>query len=151
MGMVDHVTDFKLDNPVTAPGDYPGTYKIKETHKMAKVADLIKAINAYCDSLAAPALHPAIFSADAGFEHFCCSAAWDDPNAKIPERFRWLIAFAVEGENEADYCHVGALQENGGPHRLYIDFGFTKVWGGPNQARQVAVEVQRFLNASRWN
>ena len=86
MGMVDHVTDFKLGDPVTEPGRYPGTYKVKDPN-MAKVTDLMKAINAYCDSLAAPGLHPAIFSADAGFEHFCCSAAWDNPNEKIPERF----------------------------------------------------------------
>jgi hypothetical protein len=151
MSTVDHVTDFKLGEPRTEPSkDYPGTNVIKG-YDMAKVADLIKAINAYCDSLAAPAVHPAIFSADAGFEHFCCSAAWDNPNEKIPERFRWLIAFAVEGENEADYCHVGAIQQNGAAPTVYIDFGFTKLWGGPNQARAVAGEVQRFLNASRWN
>jgi len=93
-------------------------------------------------------------------ESFACSVEWDEhtKGQKIPTRYRWLVAFAVEGESEADYVHFGALVQKqttwSRPVDVwgdYVDFGFTKVWGGSARAREIAAEVQRFLNCARWN
>jgi len=72
---------------------------------------------------------------------------------RLPPRFRWLIAFHVEGENEADYVHLGAIIQptKAAEKTEYLDFGFAKLWNGAAQARAVANEAARFLAASRWN
>lgn len=131
MSTVDHVTDFKLQT--------------EDGKEQVRISDLVTAVGVFCREFLEG-------------ETFCCPAAWDDKDARIPKRFRWLVAFAVEGENEADYVHFGALvqKQTGftGPGDVwgdYVDFGFAKVWCGPAKAREIANQVQRFLNAARWN
>jgi len=84
---------------------------------------------------------------------FACLTAWENPDVRLPPRFRWLIAFHVEGENEADYVHLGAIIQptKAAEKTEYLDFGFAKLWNGAAQARAVANEAARFLAASRWN
>jgi hypothetical protein len=114
-------------------------FKLEANGQNIKVADLIKALNKHCR----PQLQG---------ESFCCSAAWDNPEETIPARFRWLIAYAVEGESEGWYVHVGVLIQGMLVNQptIYKDFGFAKVWTA-DDCYALAKEAQRFLTAARWN
>jgi hypothetical protein len=123
MNKTEMVTDFKLETD----------------GKAVKTVDLVKALNEHC-------------KAQLDGETFSCSAAWDNPEARLPERYRWLIAFAVEGGSEGWYVHVGAIIQKrslSDPNE-YIDFGFAKVWS-VEASFAVQREAQRFLTAARWN
>ena len=75
---------------------------------------------------------------------------------RIPENPRWLVAFAVDGENEGYYIHVGAIEflTLEYPRRMragtYQDLGFAKT-AAPDRAYAIAHEAQRFLTAAMWN
>jgi hypothetical protein len=92
---------------------------------------------------------------EAGEYDFCDCGQWTTA-VKVPETFRWLIAYAVEGESEGWYVHVGVLvhdSEKTTPgslsHYTYQDWGFAKTWT-PESAYAIAREAQRFLSAARW-
>lgn len=113
--------------------------------QQVKVVDLIKALNHHCKK------------EELEGESFSCPFEWDaeKKDIQIPERYRWLVAYAVEGESEAWYVHVGAMIRPESPvsnfdNYSYMDFGFAKVWS-KEVAFAVAREVQRFLWAARWN
>ncbi|HEX5426555.1 MAG TPA: hypothetical protein VFW94_23610 [Candidatus Acidoferrales bacterium] len=124
MNRADHVTEFAIENKT--------------------IVEIIKGLNAH--------LEQHIQREERDWETFCCSAAWENPNAVLPERYRWLIAFSVEGESEAWYVHVGAIVQRSilSAANAYIDMGFTKVWS-VEASFAVQKEAQRFLTAARWN
>ena len=78
----------------------------------------------------------------------------------IERDVRWYIAFAVEGDSEGYYIHVGVMTRNvaetpesikrGIHFREYIDLGHAKCYSA-DQAYQIAREAQRFLTAACWN
>ena len=76
--------------------------------------------------------------------------------ARVPDRYRWVVAFAVEGESEGWYVHVGCQVPDQNASKLtglavyqYVDWGFAKVWSA-DSAYALAREAQRFLSAARW-
>jgi hypothetical protein len=72
------------------------------------------------------------------------TSTYNEPTP-LPDRYRWLIAFAAEGENEGYYVHVGCIDRS-----TYIDLCFAKTFD-EDHAYQLAREAQRFLNVARWN
>ena len=116
------ITDFKLDG--------------------ASIRQLFRAINAHLDKCG-------IEPEDRGFG--VCGFENDPP---IPERrsYRWLVAWAVEGESEGFYIHCGAIRQaqHYGEKNEYIDFGHAKCYSA-DQAYAIAREAQRFLTAALWN
>ena len=130
MTKAEWVTDFKLEE---ADG------------KPITLSAIVKAVKEHCKELL-------------DGESFCDVAAWS-PNVetRLPERWRSLIAFAMDGDCEGYYVHIGCLVSFGdwAPMMLYkpghyIDIGFAKVWSA-EQAQKLATEAQRFLSAARWN
>lgn len=103
----------------------------------AKIAALIDALNAYLKQV----------GLEAEEYNFSLGLNWkyDDPDATVPAKARWLIAFAVEGSSEGYYVHVGALAK-----QQYTEFGIAKMNSAEN-AYAIAKESQRFLTAARWN
>ena len=85
-------------------------------------------------------------------ERFCDRSEWFDEGGPLPARWRSLIAFAVDGDNEGYYVHVGVMVcfGTGKQHGEYIDAGFVKLWTAEH-AQRIATEAQRFLSAARWN
>ncbi len=127
MTKAEWVTDFKLQGPDGKP---------------VPLSDIVKAVEEHC-------------KAKLDGERFHDRSAWDSkghPPARLPERWRHLIAFAIDGDSEGYYVHIGVMigfgdiQEPG----RYLDIGFVKLWD-PKTAQDVATEAQRFLSASRWN
>jgi hypothetical protein len=114
-------------------------FKLEADGNLVKIVDLIKALNQHCKVLL-------------NGESFCCSTALDKPEMRLPTCFLWLIAFAVEGENEGWYVHVGAIVQKRdlSASSGYIDFGTVKVWS-IEESFAVQKEAQRFLTAARWN
>jgi hypothetical protein len=88
---------------------------------------------------------------------FCDCSQWAKVPAKVPDIFRWLIAYAVEGESEGWYVHIGVLVSSdcgrmpldGLSRYTYEDWGFAKTWTA-DSAYAIAREAQRFLSAARW-
>jgi hypothetical protein len=105
---------------------------IRHTVIMSTVQSLLKAINAYCGKLA---------------EEYDFSLNFDlKPDSLIPEKFRDLIAYAVEGSNEGYYVHVGAIMDGG----KYQQFGIAKTYSSES-AYELAKQTSRFLAAAVWN
>ncbi len=131
MTATEQVTDFKLEDAAGKP---------------ILLTDLLRALEAHLNANDATKLDG---------ERFACLASWPgtDLDMYMPVRYRWLIAFHVEGENEADYVHLGAIiqPQKAAEKTEYLDFGFAKLWNGAAQARAVANEAARFLAAARWN
>ncbi|GGG86637.1 hypothetical protein [Edaphobacter dinghuensis] len=127
MNPQDTVTGFSLEE--------------KDSGKNVTVTSLIQAVNAHCKNLLQG-------------ESFCDRTAWDEDrkNERIPKRFRSLISFAIEGESEGWYVHVGAMVAFGNrPYPgIYIDFGHAKLWSSED-AYALGMEAQKFLTAVRWN
>lgn len=99
---------------------------------MSTVQSLLKAINAYCGNLAA---------------EYDFSLNFDlTEETLIPQEFRYLIAFAVEGGSEGYYVHVGAMLDGG----KYQEFGIAKTYSSES-AYELAKQVSRFLAAACWN
>lgn len=87
-----------------------------------------------------------------------CPSYGPETERKLPEKFWHLIAFAVEGNSEGYYVHIGYLVRGEGinpqTHEFnpatYHDIGFAKTYS-PASAQALATEAQRFLTASEWN
>lgn len=127
MNTKEQVTTFSLEEPGTG--------------KQVSVSALIKAINAHCRE-------------QLKGESFCDTTAWDSlrKDERVPQTYRSLIAFAMEGESEGWYVHVGAIVVFGdGPYPgIYVNFGHAKMWSAED-AYDLCREAQRFLTATRWN
>jgi hypothetical protein len=74
---------------------------IVHTIVMSSVESLIKAINAYCKKV----------KVEAEEYHFTVSPSikYRNPGELIPQKYAYLIAYAVEGNSEGYYVHVGAI------------------------------------------
>lgn len=159
MTSAEMVTDFKIrsDWYETPMGTFPTREMANDACKhvdflpelnvtpkieMARVEDLIDALNTFCGSLA---------------EEYDFALAYDmrgpltsrgcyESTATIPTDFRRLIAFAVEGSNEGYYVHVGALL----PDSKYQEFGLAKTYSA-DSAYEMAKQASRFLAAALWN
>jgi hypothetical protein len=108
--------------------------------EMAKIGDLVKALNSFCGHLAEE-------------YNFTVSAyvKYEDKNATVPENFLQLIAYAVEGGSEGFYVHIGAiLRGHEDATNPYQDFGFCKTYSSES-AYAICKDAQRFLNATLWN
>ena len=121
------VTDFKLEE---ADG------------KPVTLSAIVQAVKKHCKELL-------------DGDSFCDRSTWGpDAERRLPERWRSLIAFALDGDNEGYYVHIGVMVSFGGDTDddpgHYIDMGFAKMWT-PEQAQRLATEAQRFLSAARWN
>jgi hypothetical protein len=105
------------------------------------VSAIVEAINEYC--------RPWLTG-----ESFGDRSTWE-PTRKgetLPERWRYLVAYCVDGDCEGWYVHIGCMVNFGyeQTHGDYIDFGHAKLWTAAD-AYTVAREAQRFLSACRWN
>lgn len=119
------VTDFKLEETDGQP---------------VTLSAIVKAVAIHCKE---------ILNGDS----FCDRSTWIGEGGRLPERWRSLIAFAMDGDCEGYYVHIGVMVEFGSGQSHpgeYIDMGFAKVWDA-KQAQQLATEAQRFLSACRWN
>lgn len=142
----EQVTDFKLEG--------------------ATVRALLNAVNEYLKRCG-------IEPEDRGFSvHSALEDYRTRDTALLPDQriYRWLIAFAIEGDSEGYYIHIGAMMrrpsdgmyeatgsiagvfrlippENG---TMFMDFGHAKCYTA-EQAYQIATEAQRFLTAAAWN
>src|SRR5678815_818679 len=74
-------------------------FSIGEKEERKHVADLIKALNAYLKSI----------KVEADEYNFCVAGPLGGSSETITDKFRWLVAFAVEGDSEGYYVHVGAI------------------------------------------
>ncbi len=118
-------------------------FKLEETDgKPVTLCAIVKAVEEHC-------------KAQLDGERFYISADWE-PKGRVPERLpeRWrsLIAFAIDGDSEGYYVHIGLIINFGDLQQpgKYIDMGFVKLWDAKT-AQTVATEAQRFLSAARWN
>ena len=118
------VTDFKLEHEDGTP---------------VTQSEIVKAVETHCKEIL-------------DGECFCDRSRWTGEGGPLPERYRHLIAFWMEGDNEGWDVHIGCMVEfgGGGHHGEYIDMGFAKVWTA-DAAKRLATEAQRFLTATRWN
>jgi hypothetical protein len=116
---------------------------------MSSVESLIKALNVHCKKT----------GIEAEEYHFTVSPSikYDTPGQLLPEKWAYLIAYAIEGGSEGYYVHVGAILKDGsgcfgGAVKLpsYMDFGFCKTYSA-DSAYAIAREAQRFLTAAQWN
>ena len=73
-------------------------------------------------------------------------------SAEIPKGFRWLIAFAIEGNSEGYYIHIGAIipAKTATTPTEYVNFAHAKTYQS-GHALAICREAQRFLNAAMWN
>ena len=125
MTKAEWVTDFKLEEPDGKP---------------VTLSAIVQAVKKHCKELL-------------DGESFCDRSTWGpDAERRLPERWRHLIAFWMEGDDEGWYVHIGVMVEfgGGGHHGEYIDMGIAKVWS-VETAQRLATEAQRFLTATRWN
>ena len=116
-------------------------FKLTDGDKPTKVDALMRALNMYLNSIG---LQPEEY----GFSVSPQIQFTQSPgNDRIPERYRWLIAFAIEGRSEGYYVHVAAIDDVG---KTYTDLGLAKTYSADN-AYALAREAQRFLTAAKWN
>jgi hypothetical protein len=111
-------------------------FKLKDGDKPTQVVLLMGTLNAY---LASIGLQPEEY----GFNVAPACAESD----RIPERYRWLVAFAIEGGSEGYYIHVAAIDSATG---TYTNLGLAKTYSAKS-AYALAREAQRFLTAAAWN
>jgi hypothetical protein len=120
--------------------------------EMAKVRDLLKALNEHVApdhrGFATPIKDQA---EEYSFTPLQCPTADLSALVWIPEKYWHLVAFAVEGNSEGYYVHVGAiLRGEYNKATEYIEFGLAKTYS-PESAYQIAKEASRFLVAAQWN
>lgn len=118
--------------------DWITDFKLQDNGENVTVQALLKAINQYCGALA---------------EEYHFSLGLDlDHKTRIPEKYWRLIAFAVEGNSEGYYIHVGALLRPESHHGMpqYLEFGLAKTYSSES-AYKMATETSRFLAAAAWN
>ena len=115
-------------------------YKLKDaTHE-----SMAAAINDYLKSIG---IEPQEYGYSA------CKRKPQDEKTPIPERYRWLLSFFVEGGSEGYYCHVGFIVQPDGyslDPTTYHDVCFCKTWD-QESAGNIARAVQRFLVNAEWN
>jgi hypothetical protein len=115
--------------------------QLKQNNRAITVEALMRALNTHLESV----------GIQADEYSFCVSPALrygnSDTVKHVPEDYRWLIAFAIPGESEGYYIHVGAI---GWRTKTYVDLGFAKTWT-PENAYTVARETQRSISAAMWN
>ena len=143
MTSTEMITDFAVCIHEPIP-DKPGYLRHVRN---AKIADLLSAIN---EHLTAKELEPEEYNFSVGMG---ITARHGDENGdKDPEipKFRWLVAFCVEGGSEGYYIHCGAILAEIGNGRNYVEFGICKTYSA-DSAYAIAREVQRFLTATMWN
>ena len=76
-----------------------------------------------------------------------------DKTTKLPERYRWLLSFFVEGGSEGYYCHVGFIvqpESFSQDPTTYVDVCFCKTWD-QESAAVISAAVQRFCVNAEWN
>jgi hypothetical protein len=125
MTNIEHVTEFKL----------------RDGEDAIQVEVLVDALNTYLEAIG---LQPEEYG-------FCVSPlithAAAPGNGRLPKKYRWLVAFAIEGGSEGYYVHVAAIDS---ATQAYIDLGFAKTYS-PDNGYALAREAQRFLTAAAWN
>lgn len=144
MNSTEQVTDFAVCIHEPIP-DKPGYLRHVRN---ATIHDLLRAVNQHLKRIG---IEPEEydFSVSAGIT----ARHGNDAGEKNPEipKFRWLVAFAVEGGSEGYYVHCGAILSDPGPDgRNYVEFGICKTYSA-DSAYAIAREVQRFLTAALWN
>jgi hypothetical protein len=114
--------------------------------EMTKVSDLLKALN---EHVAPDHRGFATRIKDQAEEYpFSTLQYLDEPCIYVPEKYWKLLAFAVEGNSEGYYVHVGVILS--GKSSQYVEFGLAKTYS-PESAYQIAKEASRFLVAAQWN
>ena len=119
--------------------------------KDATIRELLRAITAHCKKQGVEAEE---YEFGVAPHHWSGQIMDRGASVKLPDmiRYRWLIAFAVEGANEGYYCHVGGITrcDSHLDVQKFEDFGFAKTNSAEN-AYALAKEAQRFLTAALWN
>lgn len=118
--------------------DWITDFKLNQNGENCTVQSLLRAMNQHCGDLA---------------EEYNFSLGLDlNQTSRIPERYWRLIAFAVEGNSEGYYVHVGALLRPESRNALpqYFEFGLAKTYSSES-AYKLATEASRFLAAASWN
>jgi hypothetical protein len=87
-------------------------FKLSADGQMVTVRELLKALNAFCGKLAE----------EYDFSTVLCR------EAHVPEKYWRLVAFAVEGNNEGYYVHVGAILSTERSLPTYLEFGLAKTY-----------------------
>jgi hypothetical protein len=164
MTSADQITDFKLrtDTYETPMGtfNYRGEATeqckkadlspecIKHTVEMSTVKSLLKAVNLHCGKLA----EESDFSLSPTLLYGKYGKGKRGEDTLIPEKYWNLIAFAVEGQNEGYYIHIGALlrHDETTDTSEYMDLGVAKTYSSES-AYAMAREAGRFLSAAAWN
>lgn len=116
---------------------------IRHEIEMAQVADIVKAIDAYCKQFAIESLDYVAASSEVKYLN---------QSLRVPEKYFHNIAYAVEGSSEGYYVHFGVIlqREKPGEKQNYMDYGFAKLYSR-EEASKLATEIQRFLTAAEWN
>jgi hypothetical protein len=117
---------------------------IKAQVEMSTVGSLIKALNAFCGHLAEE--YNFAMCLDLVSERDYRGKEPKPEPSRIPQKYRWLIAFAVEGGSEGYYVHLGAMLGEG----RYQEFGLAKT-NTSESAYELAKQASRFLAAAAWN
>ena len=113
-------------------------FRLKESGGPATVGALMSALNAYLSSVG---LQPDDY-------RFGDRMRRDELAQRIPEKSRWLIAFAIDNDCEPGYyIEVAAVHA---ADQSYIGLGCART-DRADDAYAIAREAQRFLNAARWN
>lgn len=127
-----------------------GTEMVTELKlERSSVRELMDAVNAHCKSLG-------IEAEESDFRQSVCLGYNDDNPLPNSKDYRWLIAFAVEGNSEGYYVHIGSMGRGDYPNgsgrttSSYQDLGVAKTYSA-NNAYALAREAQRFLTAAAWN
>src|ERR1700736_1847815 len=112
-----------------------GDFSLTEGDLPVKVETLIRALNTYSNTIG---MQPEEygFNASTPIKYPDCEAT-----DRIPARYRWLVAFAIEGNSEGYYVHVAAIDDS---TKTYTDLGCAKTFSAA-RAYAIAREAQRFI------
>lgn len=116
-------------------------FKLKEDGKPVTVSALMRALNAHLRGLG---LEPEDreFSVAAEIAY-----ARHRTDPRLPESYRWPVAFTVNGASEGYYIHVGLIINDAADG--YTNLGIAKTFS-PDNAYAIVRETQRFLLAAAW-
>jgi len=138
MNSAEMVTHFATREHRPHP-DKPGYLQFVQ---MAKVSDLIKALNKHCGSLAE--------------EYNFSASGYYYPSRELGDKrlpdYRWIIAFCVEGGSEGYYVHISAIMpdKKGDGKNECIGIALAKTYSAES-AHKLTIEASRFLAAAEWN
>lgn len=122
------------------PTEMVTDFKLRDGDKPTTVAELMRALNTYLNRIGLqPEEYGFRVSALIGYSP-------SEASQRIPENYRWLVAFAIEG-CEGYWIHVVAIDS---ATQTYADLGIAKTYSADN-AYALAREAQRFLTAAAWN